>query len=88
MLVQTPEGNILYDCVSLLDETTVAAVRALGGIAAITLSHPHFYDAMVSWSRAFDDAPIYIPRPTASGSCARTRRSACGTVHRCSWRPG
>ena len=53
LLVQTPGGNILYDCVSLLDEATAEAVQALGGIAAITLSHPHFYDAMVSWSRAF-----------------------------------
>ena len=52
---------MLYDCVSLLDEDTIAAVRALGGIQAICFSHPHFYDSMVTWSRAFDDAPIIIP---------------------------
>ena len=60
LLVQTPGGNVLYDCVSLLDDPTRARIEHLGGISAITLSHPHFYDAMVSWSHAFDGCPIYI----------------------------
>ena len=51
---------------SLLDDAARAAIEARGGIDAITLSHPHFYDAMVSWSHAFDACPIYIPRLTAS----------------------
>lgn len=58
-LVQTPAGNVLWDCLTLLDDETVAAVRALGGIAAIALSHPHYYSCMVEWSRAFD-APVYL----------------------------
>ncbi len=61
LLVQTGGGNVLYDCVSLLDDATVEAVNALGGIDAICLSHPHFYDSMVSWSHAFGNAPVYIP---------------------------
>jgi hypothetical protein len=59
LLVQAPGGNILWDCISLIDDPTVAAVRALGGVAAIAISHPHYYSAMVEWSRAFD-APIYL----------------------------
>ena len=59
LLVQAPSGNVLWDCISLLDDPTVAAVRALGGVAAIAISHPHFYSAMVEWSRAFD-APVYL----------------------------
>jgi hypothetical protein len=59
LLVQSPEGNVLWDCVSLLDDATVEAVRALGGIRAIAISHPHYYSSMVEWSRAFD-APIYL----------------------------
>ena len=59
LLVQSPQGNVLWDCVSLLDEATVAALRSLGGVSAIAISHPHFYTSMVSWSRAFD-APVYI----------------------------
>jgi hypothetical protein len=59
LLVQTPAGNLLWDCISLIDEATVAAVKALGGIAAIAISHPHYYSSMVEWSQAFD-APIYL----------------------------
>lgn len=59
LLVQTPAGNVLWDCISLLDDPTIAAVLALGGIAAIAISHPHFYSSMVEWSHAFD-APIYL----------------------------
>lgn len=58
-LVQTPAGNVLWDCITLLDDATVAAVRALGGIAAIAISHPHYYSCMVEWGRAFD-APVYL----------------------------
>jgi len=59
-LVQTPEGNLLWDSVSLVDAETVEAVRALGGIRAIAVSHPHYYSSMAAWSGAFDDAPIWI----------------------------
>ena len=61
LLVQTPEGNILYDCISLIDDETIDTIRGLGGIQGICLSHPHFYDAMITWSHAFDRAPIYVP---------------------------
>jgi len=43
LLVQTPEGNILWDCISLLDEPTAAEIERLGGIKAITISHCHYY---------------------------------------------
>lgn len=59
LLVQTPQGNLLWDCVPLLDEAGLAAVRALGGVRAIAISHPHFYTSMVEWSQAFG-APIYL----------------------------
>ena len=59
LLLQTEQGNVLWDCISLLDEATITAVNELGGIDAITISHPHFYSAMIEWSRAFD-APIYL----------------------------
>src|SRR5436190_5471229 len=39
-LIQTPEGNLLWDCISYLDEATLAEVRRRGGIAAIAISHP------------------------------------------------
>lgn len=60
LLVEAPDGNILWDCISLIDDETVAAVQARGGIKAIAISHPHYYSSMVEWSRAFDNAPIYL----------------------------
>lgn len=60
LLVQTAQGNLLWDCISLIDETTTKAVRALGGVAAIAISHPHYYSSMVEWSEKFRKAPIYI----------------------------
>lgn len=59
-LAQTPEGNILWDCVPFVDAAAVEAINALGGIRAIAISHPHFHTVMVEWSRAFNNAPIYI----------------------------
>lgn len=60
LLVQSPEGNLLWDCVTLLDDQTIDRIDALGGIRAIAISHPHFYAAMVEWSRAFNGAPIHL----------------------------
>jgi len=60
LLVQTPRGLVMWDCVSLIDEASIAAIRDRGGLAAIAISHPHFYAAMAEWSQAFDDCPIYI----------------------------
>jgi hypothetical protein len=60
LLVRSGSGNILWDCVSLLDCATVEMVRALGGITAVAISHPHYYSSMVEWSRAFGGVPIYL----------------------------
>jgi hypothetical protein len=59
-LIQTPEGNILWDCVSLLDDLTIRRVKSLGGLSAMAVSHPHYHTTMVDWSHAFDNAPIYL----------------------------
>ena len=59
-LIRTPAGNILWDCVALVDAATVARINELGGVAEIAISHPHYYTAMIEWSRAFGDAPIHI----------------------------
>ncbi|MGH9689865.1 MAG: MBL fold metallo-hydrolase [Candidatus Acidiferrales bacterium] len=59
-LIQTADGNLLWDCVSLLDDATIASIRSLGGIAAIAISHPHYHATMVAWSCAFGNAPIHL----------------------------
>lgn len=58
-LLQTPVGNILWDCITLLDEATVKRVKELGGIHAIAISHPHYHSTLVDWSHAFN-APVYL----------------------------
>jgi hypothetical protein len=61
-LLCSHEGNLLWDCVAPLDDETIAAVNELGGLAAIAVSHPHFYTTMVEWSHAFGSVPVYIHR--------------------------
>ena len=60
LLVRTPAGNLLWDCLSLVDDATLDTLEELGGVAAIALSHPHFYGACVEWSERLGGAPIYI----------------------------
>ncbi len=59
LLLVTDQGNVLWDCISLLDDATVAIVKGLGGLIGIAISHPHYYASMVEWAQAFD-APIYL----------------------------
>ena len=60
ILIRTPHGNVLWDCIAMLDAATVSQIGALGGLAAIAISHPHFYTTMAEWSRAFGDVPIHL----------------------------
>src|SRR6185503_13262210 len=59
LLVQTPDGNVLWDCCSLIDDATIEAIKSRGGISAIAVSHPHTIGSLVEYSHAFGNAPIY-----------------------------
>ncbi len=61
LLVRTPHGNVLWDCISVLDDTSRQQITELGGITAICMSHPHFYAANIEFADAFD-ARVLIPR--------------------------
>jgi len=65
-VVRTPAGNVLWDCVPPLDDATVAAVKKLGGLAAVAVSHPHYYTTMVEWSHAFGKVPVHIHKLDAA----------------------
>ncbi|WP_205951396.1 MBL fold metallo-hydrolase [Pantoea stewartii] len=58
-LIKGQQGNVLWDCIPNLDAATVDIIRALGGIDAIAISHPHYYSNMQDWAAIFD-APLYI----------------------------
>ena len=60
LFLRTPQVNVLWDCLPLLDEAVVEMVKALGGVSAIAISHPHYYSSMVEWSRAFGGVPVYL----------------------------
>ncbi len=60
LLVPGEGGNLLWDCITAIDDDAVSAIREKGGINAIAISHPHYYGTMVEWSDAFDGAPIFI----------------------------
>ena len=53
LLLQSPGGNLLWDCITLLNDETIAEVNTRGGIRAIAISHPHYYSAMMEMGRAF-----------------------------------
>ncbi len=75
LLLQSPGGNLLWDCITVLDDHTIAEVNSRGGIRAIAISHPHFYSSMVEWAECFD-ARIFlhaadrewVMRPADAGS--------------------
>lgn len=58
-LITTKEGNILWDCIPLLDEASFSFIKSKGGLQAIAISHPHYYSLMTEWARAFD-CPVYL----------------------------
>jgi hypothetical protein len=59
LLVPWGDGNLLWDCVTLLDDATAAEVERRGGLRAIAISHPHYYSAMVDWAHRFD-CPVLL----------------------------
>ncbi len=61
-LVISPGGNILWDCITNLDASTIDIIQRMGGIKAIALSHPHYFSTMVEWSHAFGNIPVYVHR--------------------------
>jgi hypothetical protein len=59
-LARTPDGNVLWDCIALIDDATIDLLKGSGGVAAIAISHPHYYTTMVEWSRALGGVPIHL----------------------------
>jgi hypothetical protein len=59
LLVPWSKRQLLWDCVTLLDDDTAAEVERRGGLAAMAISHPHYYSTMVDWGRRFG-CPVYL----------------------------
>ncbi|KAI0384224.1 beta-lactamase-like protein [Hypomontagnella monticulosa] len=59
ILIRTPRGNVLWDCLTLLDDETIGNINGLGGLKAIVISHPHYYSTHLEWARTFG-CPVYL----------------------------
>jgi hypothetical protein len=59
-LVQTPQGNLLWDPPNHLDAPLADKIGELGGAAVIVASHPHMYGSQVSWSHRLGNIPVLV----------------------------
>jgi glyoxylase-like metal-dependent hydrolase (beta-lactamase superfamily II) len=59
LLVKSRAGNVLWDCTTYLDDAIGERIAAEGGLAAIAISHPHYYSAMVEWAHVFG-CPVWL----------------------------
>jgi glyoxylase-like metal-dependent hydrolase (beta-lactamase superfamily II) len=69
LLVRTPAGNVLWDIPGFIDQPAIDQVAALGGLVAVTASHPHFYGVQIEWSHAFGGVPVLIPEADLRWVC-------------------
>jgi glyoxylase-like metal-dependent hydrolase (beta-lactamase superfamily II) len=65
LIVTTGEGNLMWDPPGYLDADAIEQVRQLGGLRAVTASHPHFYGAMAEWGQAFG-ADVWVAEADAA----------------------
>lgn len=65
LLIETAGGHVLWDCIAVLDDETRGRIAAMGGIAAIAISHPHYYTTHRFWAEAFD-ADVWLHADDAS----------------------
>jgi hypothetical protein len=59
LLVPHGQRNLLWDCITLLDDATAAEIEDRGGLDAIAISHPHYYSTMVEWAQRFE-CPVLL----------------------------
>jgi hypothetical protein len=59
LLVPFGDRLLMWDCITLLDDSSAGEIERRGGLAAIAISHPHYYSAMVEWAHRFG-CPILL----------------------------
>ncbi len=59
LLVPAGERFVLWECVPIVDDAAAEEIAARGGLAAIAISHPHYYTGMVEWAHRFE-CPVYL----------------------------
>ena len=59
LLVPAGDQFVMWDCLPLVDDGTADEIERRGGLAAIAISHPHYYTGMVDWAHRFD-CPVLL----------------------------
>jgi glyoxylase-like metal-dependent hydrolase (beta-lactamase superfamily II) len=59
LLVPLDDRVVMWDCIPLIDDAAAAEIERRGGLAAIAISHPHYYTGMVEWAHRFD-CPVLL----------------------------
>ena len=49
----------MWDCITCFDDEAAAEIERRGGLAAIAISHPHYYSGMADWAARFD-CPVLL----------------------------
>lgn len=68
MLLQTPAGNVLWDCIAYLDQATVDFINSKGGLKAMVVSHPHFWTSHLDLAEEFN-WPLYLSAEESGWLC-------------------
>jgi glyoxylase-like metal-dependent hydrolase (beta-lactamase superfamily II) len=59
LLVPYGKRLLMWDCVTCFDDEAAAQIERRGGLAAIAISHPHYYSGMADWAARFD-CPVLL----------------------------
>ncbi len=59
LLVPAGDRFVMWDCLPLVDDDTAGEIERRGGLAAIAISHPHYYTGMADWAHRFD-CPVLL----------------------------
>jgi glyoxylase-like metal-dependent hydrolase (beta-lactamase superfamily II) len=59
LLVPAGDRFVMWDCLPLVDDELADEIERRGGLAAIAISHPHYYTGMADWAHRFD-CPVLL----------------------------
>jgi hypothetical protein len=59
LLVPAGDRFVMWDCLPLVDDEVADEIERRGGLAAIAISHPHYYTGMADWAHRFD-CPVLL----------------------------
>jgi hypothetical protein len=73
LLVPLGDRFVMWDCVTCFHGAAADEIERRGGLAAIAISHPHYYSGMADWAARFGcpvllhaDDQQWITRPDAA----------------------